>query len=272
VVKRRGWVLLGGFVLAACGTSSPSTSGATRVVEVIDGDTLDVRLPDGAQERVRIVGINAPEDGECFSTEATEALAHLIDGEEVSLVADHTDRDRYGRLLRYVERAGDDIGLHLVRDGVALVRVSQPDDAREEVLRQAETEARAAGRGMWAPTACGGPPAGADALEITGLRLDADGDDVENLNDEWVDVRNAGDSPIDLTGWRLRDESASHRFEFPDGFVLAPGAQVRVHSGCGPDTTASLHWCAADSAIWNNDGDTAFLVDPSGNLVARRGG
>lgn len=280
MVKRLGWVVLCGLA-AACSTDQPAPSpdgaavtgggpsGSTRVVEVVDGDTLDVQLPDGTVERVRIVSINAPEGDECYSSEAAEALTALVDGEAVRLVVDHSNRDRYGRLLRYVELAGDDVGLRLVRDGAALVRVSEPDDAREGVLRAAETQARDGARGLWAPTACGTSPVDAE-VEIVGLRLDAAGDDVENLNDEWVELRNRGQSPLDLTGWRLRDESSSHRFEFPAGFVLDPGAQVRVHSGCGPDSATALHWCATGSAIWNNGGDTAFLVDPSGNTIARR--
>jgi micrococcal nuclease len=250
--------------------AAPGSTAGTRVVDVVDGDTLDVQLPDGAVERVRIVGINAPEQDECHAREAAATLDELVAGKDVRLVADHTERDRYGRLLRYVEVDGDDVGVRLVRDGAAVVRVSQPDDAREAALRAAEAEARAAARGLWDPAACGAPPLDAAALEIVALRLDADGDDVENLNDEWVDVRNTGDAPVDLTGWRLRDESASHRFEFPAGFVLGPGAQVRVHSGCGSDEATALHWCATGSAIWNNDGDTAFLLDPSGNIVASR--
>jgi hypothetical protein len=68
----------------------------------------------------------------------------------------------------------------------------------------------------------------------------------------------------------VRDESASHRFTFPDGFGLAGGATVRIHTGCGPDTATDLHWCISGSAVWNNDGDTAFLVDPAGNVNDQR--
>lgn len=282
MVKRLGSVVLCGLVVA-CSTDEPAPSpdgaaatsggpsGSTRVVAVVDGDTLDVQLPGGTVERVRIVGINAPEADECYSSEAADALTALVDGEAVRLVVDRSDRDRYGRLLRYVELAGDDVGLRLVRDGAALVRVSEPDDAREGVLRDAEAQARDGARGLWAPTACGSAPVDADA-QIVGLRLDAAGNDVENLNDEWVEVRNNGQSPLELTGWRLRDESSSNRFEFPAGFVLDAGAQVRVHSGCGPDSATALYWCATGSAIWNNGGDTAFLLDPSGNIAARRSG
>jgi len=240
------------------------------VVEVIDGDTLDVELSDGTVDRVRIIGINAPESDECYAGQATAGLADLVAGERVELIADRTDRDRYDRLLRYVELAGEDIGARLVSDGLSVVRVSEPDDARERVLRELEADAREAERGLWSPSACGPSQSDATALRITTVRLDAEGNDAENLNDEWIDVSNTGSSEVDLTGWRVRDESSSHRFTFPGGFALGPGATVRIHSGCGPDSDADLFWCTSGSAIWNNDGDTAFLEDPSGNIVDRR--
>ncbi|MBA2282415.1 MAG: lamin tail domain-containing protein, partial [Acidimicrobiia bacterium] len=121
------------------------------------------------------------------------------------------------------------------------------------------------------PDACGpAATAGAAAVEVADLRLDAAGPDAENLNDEWVELRNTGAVAVDLTGWRVRDESSSHRFAFPAGFTLEAGAAVRVRSGCGPDTASDLFWCVSGSAVWNNDGDTAFLLDPSGNVVATR--
>jgi hypothetical protein len=93
------------------------------VVDVIDGDTIDVQLPDGRVDRVRLIGINAPEGGECWSTEAAEELERLVAGEAVVLVEDESDRDQYDRLLRYVEQDDADVGARLVRDGFAVVRV-----------------------------------------------------------------------------------------------------------------------------------------------------
>src|SRR5690606_34981957 len=196
---------------------SPSSTGPTSgsavapagsvVVDVVDGDTLDVALASGDDERVRIIGINAPERDECLADDATAALRRLVAGAELDLVADRSDRDRYGRLLRYVELDGEDLGVALVRAGYAVVRVSEPDTARVAPLRAAEVEAREDRRGLWDPAACGAPVAGAEAMRVVGLRLDAEGDDSQNLNDEWVDLRNEGVAPVDLTGWRVRDES-----------------------------------------------------------------
>lgn len=103
---------------------------------------------------------------------------------------------------------------------------------------------------------------------ITHIEYDAPGDDSLNLNGEWVEIRNDGSSTMALDGWTLKDNSASHRFRFPNGFTLAGGGLVRVYSGCGSASSSALYWCVTGSAIWNNTGDTASLLDPSGNIAA----
>ncbi|MFH1103317.1 MAG: MBL fold metallo-hydrolase, partial [Actinomycetota bacterium] len=52
------------------------------------------------------------------------------------------------------------------------------------------------------------------------------------------------------------------------GFAIDPGAFVTIRSGCGDDTTVELFWCA-DGPVWNNDGDTAILLDADGAFVSR---
>lgn len=65
--------------------------------------------------------------------------------------------------------------------------------------------------GLWAPDACG-PAAGTEVV-IVRINADAPGDDNENLNEEYVRIRNNGDLGVDMTGWVLKDESASHRYD-----------------------------------------------------------
>lgn len=249
---------------------APSTGGGPSVVDVVDGDTIRLDLA-GDQETVRLVGINAPERGECLAEEAGRRLQDLVAGQEVELVQDRSDRDRYGRLLRYVEVDGVDVGAELVRAGLALARRYPPDTRRADRYEVLQREADDAGVGMWAPDACGEAATGGQ-VAITEIRFDADGDDNENLNDEWVRIANGGGTDVDLAGWVLKDTSASHRYSFPSGFVLDAGASVTVHTGCGTDTATDLHWCNEGSAVWNNSGDTAFLLDPSGNIVSSQDG
>ena len=76
------------------------------MLEVDDGDSFVVRREDGNEAGVRLLGVNAPERGECVADEAQEALTDLLASGDVVLERDISDRDEFGRLLRYVF-AGD---------------------------------------------------------------------------------------------------------------------------------------------------------------------
>lgn len=264
------------FVVAGCvGAASATTPIASltpdgwHVREVIDGDTLRVTSAD-VEETVRLVGVNAPEHGECWADEATTALATLVADRPVTLVRDVSDRDRYGRLLRYVAGPdGADVGGLLIDAGHAIARTYPPDTARDADYRARQEAAVSAGRGAWARDACGAGAASAidSGTILIEVHADAAGDDAANLNDEWVRLTNVGDQPLDLDGWTVRDESSSHRYRF-DGLVVPPDGSVTLRSGCGVDTATERHWCVSGSAIWNNGGDTVFLLDPQGNVVA----
>ncbi len=246
----------------------PAPGGAARVVRVVDGDTLEVRLRSGRVESVRLVGINAPESGECLSARATARLGDLVGAGPLRLERDESDRDQYGRLLRHVYAADRWVNEALVDAGLAVSRAYPPDTNRQAALDAAQARAQAAERGQWAPDACG--PAATARIRVGTVRTDPPGDESITPNEEWIEVVNAGGQAVDLTGWGIRDESASNRFSFPPGFRLGPGATVRIRTGCGADNARELHWCSRGSAVWNNDGDTVFVTDPSGNVVARR--
>lgn len=134
--------------------SAPSAPTSAQVVRVVDGDTLEVALG-GARETVRLIGVDAPERDECYWDEATAALLELVEGRELELAADTSDRDRYGRLLRYVFAEGRHVNAELVLRGAAVARDYPPDTERSDELHDAESEARGAGRGLW--TACPDP-------------------------------------------------------------------------------------------------------------------
>jgi micrococcal nuclease len=239
------------------------------VLGITDGDTIDVVRGDGSTATVRLIGINAPERGECWSPEAARVLEALASaGGEIGMSIDESDRDQFGRLLRYIWVGSLSINEELVRRGAAISRRYPPDTALAVRFEAAQDDAMAAGLGLWASDACG-PSVDAD-LRFVEWRPDAAGNDNENLNDEWIRIQNEGDGVVDLAGWGIRDESASNRFAFPSEFTLIPGEVVTVYSGCGEDFGTDLYWCSVGSAIWNNDGDTAFLTDPSGNTHTSR--
>ena len=158
-----GVVLVAGVVavlLRPAAPAEPSGDPNHAVLRVVDGDTVHV-LVDGRDETVRLLGINAPETDQCWGSEATRAAAALLEGATVTLVADPTqnDRDRYGRLLRYVVLAdGTDVGRRLVEDGDADERTYDGQYARQADYRAADAAAAAAGRGLNDPATCNGNP------------------------------------------------------------------------------------------------------------------
>ncbi|NJE06186.1 lamin tail domain-containing protein [Thermococcus sp. M36] len=86
-----------------------------------------------------------------------------------------------------------------------------------------------------------------------------------DVSGEYVLITNEGSADVDMGGWKLMDES-NHVYTFPAGFILKAGASVKVHTGEGTDTETDLYW-GRKQAVWNNDGDTAYLYDAEGNLV-----
>ena len=147
--------------------SSPETGlspvGATEtahVVRIVDGDTIIIDRGRGS-ERLRYIGMDTPESVkpdtpvQFMAKEAAAANRALVEGREVVLERDVSDRDRYDRLLRYVWlRDGDAwrfVNLELVRQGFAQVATYPPDVRWTDAFLAAQREARDASRGLWGP-------------------------------------------------------------------------------------------------------------------------
>ncbi len=122
------------------------------VLSVTDGDTIRV-LIGGKEERVRYIGMDAPELGAVLSYEATAANAELVAGQDVVLERDVSKRDQFGRLLRYVWLERDDgwvlVNRDLVRRGFAQAISYPPDVKYDDILHRAERNATRASRGLW---------------------------------------------------------------------------------------------------------------------------
>jgi len=137
---------------------APSGPVAATVVRVVDGDTIRVRLANGATERVRYIGIDTPESVkpdtpvQCFAKAASAFNERLVAGRRVTLVSDVEPRDRYGRLLAYVYRQPDGLFVNseLVRRGYARPLTIPPDVRFAVRFRRLADEARRAARGLWA--------------------------------------------------------------------------------------------------------------------------
>lgn len=128
------------------------------VSDVLDADTLLLRLADGRTETVRLLGIDAPErrtDGGaagCFAEEAAAQARALAAGRPATVAVDVRPRDRAGRLLGYVWLDGDRASLNerLLEDGVAMPLSVGPNTAYSADYQAAARRARLAQRGIWA--------------------------------------------------------------------------------------------------------------------------
>ena len=136
------WAGAAALLLAAACAAAPAT---VEVVTVHDGDTVTV-LEGREQIRVRLACIDAPERGQAFGSRARERLSDLVMRKHVTLTV--IDHDDYGRTVARILLDGEDVNLTMVRAGLAWhYRYHCPDD---RVLAEAEVEARAARRGLWA--------------------------------------------------------------------------------------------------------------------------
>lgn len=119
----------------------------TKVTRVIDGDTFVTETG----EKVRIIGINAPEISDIFGQEAKQHLANLIDQKIIDLQPDNilNDKDNYSRLLRYVILDGIDINKQMILDGFATAFLKY-NFSKSEEYRQAQLTASKVNVGMWA--------------------------------------------------------------------------------------------------------------------------
>jgi micrococcal nuclease len=143
--------LLGRLADSAPPDSAAPTPGDSTVACVVsriaDGDTFECV----EQGRVRLIGIDAPEQGQGpFGASAAAALAALMPiGDTVHLEFDVARRDRFDRLLAYAWWHGESVNWLLVREGWAVSGRYPPNLRHAFALEAAERRARAELRGLW---------------------------------------------------------------------------------------------------------------------------
>ena len=101
------------------------------------------------------------------------------------------------------------------------------------------------------------------------VRLNYDGIVVRTESDEYVEIRNSGTAAQAMSGFRLVSARAGQTFLFP-AMTIAAGQTCRVYTNEIHPETCGLSF-RYGSAIWNNEGDRANLVDPQGRVIATMG-
>ncbi|WP_160135505.1 lamin tail domain-containing protein [Halococcus salsus] len=110
-------------------------------------------------------------------------------------------------------------------------------------------------------TSDGGTDTGS-ALAVRTVHADAEGDESENLNDEYIVFENTGSTSLNISGWTIEDRS-SHSYTVPSGTTIDAGETLTLHTGEGRDTDSDLYW-GSGRAIWNNGGDTIMVTNDEG--------
>jgi endonuclease YncB( thermonuclease family) len=135
---------------------SQTQPGLYPIAKFIDGDTVTVDM-NGTVETIRMIGVDTPETHrpntpvQCYGPEAADFTKMLIGSQKVRLKADplDTNRDRYGRLLRYVYLPdGRMVETELISKGYGFAYTSFPFEKSAEFTKL-ENQAKAGKTGLW---------------------------------------------------------------------------------------------------------------------------
>ena len=136
----------------------PKVSGEfVNIVRVIDGDTFVIFNIYGSEEKIRLIGVNAPESRnsgkkkkEEFGEESKKYLTNLLKNAKVRLEFDVQRVDRYGRTLAYVYlENGTFLNEYLVKNGYAQVATFPPNVKYKDLFIDAQRYARENKTGLW---------------------------------------------------------------------------------------------------------------------------
>lgn len=121
------------------------------VTRIVDGDTFEIE----SGEKVRLIGIDTPESGDCYFYNAKNKLSDLILNKRIKMDKDVSETDRYQRLLRYIYVDDIFINDYLVKEGFANATSYPPDIKYQDQFRESESQARSQNKGLW--NACSSP-------------------------------------------------------------------------------------------------------------------
>ncbi len=265
----------GGTVVGGGGTGSTAVPFATTiaftatVTQVLSGDTIV--LSDGT--RIQYGDTAAPPAGTRCALDAMAQNAELVLDQVVGV----SSCDPTVNPTAFADAAAP-VRAHVVRMDVAnlvpgtltLQGWLVPDalttctQAAHDFYAGLAASAATTGAGINGPNCLEDPVGyGAASIDATGSVFDPPGDDIDDLNGEYVAIRAEG-GHVDLSGWKLTDE-IGYVYTFPS-FVLYSGNTVRVHTGAGTDTATDLYWNLGLQA-WNQTGDRVSLIDAEGRLI-----
>jgi len=130
-----------------------------KIVKVVDGDTVDIDMPDGNYQttRIRLWGIDTPETKNdrtgvmYFGPEASKFTGELCLGKNTAVLLDKISptRDKYGRLLAYLRlEDGRIVNEVLLSEGLAYAD-TRFEHSYYTKYKQLESLAKADKKGLW---------------------------------------------------------------------------------------------------------------------------
>lgn len=216
------------------------------VTRVIDGDTLEIENGD----RVRLLGMNCPERGDKYYSEAKELLENLTLNKTVRLEFGKKKYDLYDRTLAYVFVDDVFVNVEIVEQGFANIYFPEAQklyyseffDAWKRCLEKNQNICE------FSSTKC------ANCVQLKQLNYDS----------QKLTLENNCSFSCNLNNWEIKDEGRK-KFVFND-FILAAKKQVSVVVGNETDSEDILYW-KKETYVWTETGDSLFLRDASKKLV-----
>ncbi|MFQ5531126.1 MAG: thermonuclease family protein [Candidatus Nanoarchaeia archaeon] len=220
-----------------------------RVIRVIDGDTIEVEL-NGNETKVRLLGINTPERGERFYTEAKEFLEEEILNKTVILELGKEKYDRYQRLLSYVYINNRNINKEVVENGFGNYYFPSGKDQQYGDFVNAWNSCISNNRNLCEKSnnKC------SDCIELKDL----------NVKNQEIILFNSCEFECGLKDWQIKDEGRK-KFVFPE-IVVNSNSNLNIVIGDENNTGNVLYWSGEDY-VFTKTGDSLFLRDKKGKLV-----
>ncbi len=215
------------------------------VERIIDGDTIVA-----GNQNIRLLGMNTPERGEKYYSEAKEFLEKEILNKSIRLVFGKDKKDRYNRTLAYIFLNGKNINLKLVEEGLANYYFPSGKDQYYLDFQNAWNKCILEEKNLCEPSKekC------AKCILLKEL----------NLKSQEIIFYNQCNFSCDLTNWEIKDEGRK-KFVFPN-FVLESKKEIKIKINKEKIEGNILTW-ERKNYVWTKTGDTLFLRDSEKKLV-----
>ena len=275
------WVCIDGD--SSCKVNDSSTWTSVRLMSI---QAMETRHNGEISKEALAAGVPSMTVDQCHGADATAALNTLVFGKstwdtaklsslKLRLRSEREGSSSYGRLRRTVEvyNGGSwvDVQAELLKAGHVMfmpLPYSLGENAHNTEYNTLGQRAARSGKNLWDTDYCGSGPNQTAKLVID-IKYDANGNDLTNVNGEWIRIRNMGTTAIDLKGYSIRTASWQV-YDFTTSTIVGAKNWIMVHSGKKPSTVKSRHYYMgkAKPFLLNSGGGGAYLFDKQGDMRA----